>query len=325
MNVDNLPMVSVIIIGANVEKTLARCFDAVKRLSYPEKKLEMTYVDSASMDQSVLIARRYGARVVRLQGPHMSPGMARNHGAMAANGEFIQFLDGDMEIFPNWLVTAIEIFKQPEIACVVGRCIENERNRGLYNVLVGLNWVRNPLGIVASPASGGLFRRSSLINAGLYNSFLKANEEPELGIRIRETGGVIMSIDAPMVTHDHPRNALTYIRRAVRGGYSRMQMILLSDIRKERGFTQKILFHDLQVLFVTILCFYALSVGYWRIYFYLFGAACIVIGRTAIKVKDELSPYHCILYAIDAHMSKCWSFLGQLKCLRDWALTPKQQ
>src|SRR5690606_31779347 len=71
---------------------------------------EVIYVDSASSDGTCeLVAERYRERVriARLTGT-MNAAIARNVGAEVATGETLMFLDGDMELDPDFLKAALD-------------------------------------------------------------------------------------------------------------------------------------------------------------------------------------------------------------------------
>lgn len=62
-----LPMISVVIIGINVEKYLGACIDAVRAADYPQQKIEIIFVDGGSSDLSVKIATDFeGVKVIEL-------------------------------------------------------------------------------------------------------------------------------------------------------------------------------------------------------------------------------------------------------------------
>jgi glycosyltransferase involved in cell wall biosynthesis len=64
------------------------------------RNIELIVVDNYSKDQTVEIARRYGAAVYS-KGPERSS--QRNYGAQVAFGEYLVFLDADMILTPNLL------------------------------------------------------------------------------------------------------------------------------------------------------------------------------------------------------------------------------
>lgn len=314
------PFVSVVIIGLNEERNIKGCVESIGNLNYPKEKLEIIYVDSGSTDKTIEIVKKYPVKMIKKDTINPSAGLGRNIGAQVANGEFIQFVDGDMTIDSKWLGIALPFFDKPEIASVIGRCKENPENRGIFNQIIGIYWYLNPLGMVESPASGGLFRREYLLKAGLYNTELKAYEETELGERIRKIGGKILSLDSLMVVHNHPRNLSGYLRRGIRGGFSRLQWLEKCFKNKDKmrfRAVGSLILHDGEVVAGLISFITGLVLGNW-IYFIIFVIlAIILILRSAYNTFQKTSSLKMsFLYALDSHFLKIPSLIGQIKYIK---------
>ena len=86
------PLVSIIIPTYNSEKTLAKCLESIKKQTY--KNIEVIVVDRFSADSTIEIAKRYGARIYQLD---CERAKAKNFGLGIARGEYIMFVDSDME------------------------------------------------------------------------------------------------------------------------------------------------------------------------------------------------------------------------------------
>lgn len=88
-------LVSVNIATLNSAGTLAECLESVKRQSYQD--IEIIIMDSYSKDNTLDIARSYGAKIV------FAPTLAsaRKAGAQASSGEYIFILDSDQVLDSN--------------------------------------------------------------------------------------------------------------------------------------------------------------------------------------------------------------------------------
>ena len=98
-------MISFIIIGRNESWKLTKCFESVfKTIEYNQlNEHEVIYVDSQSTDDSVDRALRFqDVRIFKITGD-INAALARNVGAVNATGETLFFIDGDMEIKPDFL------------------------------------------------------------------------------------------------------------------------------------------------------------------------------------------------------------------------------
>ena len=91
--VDDLPDISVVVIGRNEGARLVRCLESVRAADYPADKIELIYVDTDSADNSCRNAEMFGARIVAIRPERPCAAVARNAGIQAASHELIQFLD----------------------------------------------------------------------------------------------------------------------------------------------------------------------------------------------------------------------------------------
>lgn len=90
-------LVSVIIPTWNSGKTLALCLQSVIKQTY--KPIEVVVVDGGSFDDTVSIAREYGAKIIKLNRRGRS--FQRNMGARYADGNLILNVDSDEVLHPN--------------------------------------------------------------------------------------------------------------------------------------------------------------------------------------------------------------------------------
>jgi glycosyltransferase involved in cell wall biosynthesis len=94
--VANESLVSVIVPTKNNEATIERCLASIREQSYPN--IEVIVVDNYSTDRTARIAEGFGFKLL-LKGPERNP--QRNFGAQQAGGEYLLFIDSDMELEPD--------------------------------------------------------------------------------------------------------------------------------------------------------------------------------------------------------------------------------
>ncbi len=87
------PLVSVIVPTRNSGSTIRACLQSIKDQTY--RHIECIVVDNTSSDKTATFARHAGAHVM-LAGPERSA--QRNRGADASKGEYLLFIDSDMEL-----------------------------------------------------------------------------------------------------------------------------------------------------------------------------------------------------------------------------------
>ena len=105
--IDNLPLVSIIIPTKNSSSTLETVLKSVRRQTYPN--IEIIVVDNYSKDDTVLIVKKYGARLY-MKGPERS--VQRNYGANKTTGKYLVFLDSDIELSSNVIAECVDLAKK---------------------------------------------------------------------------------------------------------------------------------------------------------------------------------------------------------------------
>ncbi len=214
--------IAVVVIGRNEGKRLKRCFDSLTKHHIP-----IIYVDSASTDDSIEIAKAAGVEFIELDSKiALTAARSRNAGfdwimRTKGNLNYIHFIDGDCELDENWLETAVKTLDADEnIAALCGRLRENERDKNIYSRLSDMGWYIAPGEI---DGCGGIvtMRAKVLEELGAFNAGLIAGEEPELYFRMREAGWKIECLDQPMATHDADINSYgQWFIRSTRTGFA---------------------------------------------------------------------------------------------------------
>jgi glycosyltransferase involved in cell wall biosynthesis len=106
----SLRMISVIIPTFNEEKNIERILKSLKRQTV--KNVELIVVDDGSTDSTVNLAKKHTSKVYPRK--HAERSVQRNFGASKAKGQYLLFLDADMELTPKVLESCldnIEAFK----------------------------------------------------------------------------------------------------------------------------------------------------------------------------------------------------------------------
>lgn len=211
--------ISVVVIGRNEGDRLVRCLQSV-RSADGLRDAQVVYVDSASTDDSVEVARSFGAEVVVLDEGPFTAARGRNAGWRRSDGALVLFLDGDTVLDPDFPLRALRALEDSGAAAVWGHRREMHPEHSIYNRILDLDWVYPP---GPSDFCGGdvLFRRAVLEAVDGYDEALIAGEEPEMCRRVRALGHTILHIDAAMTLHDMAMTRFgQYWRRAERAGYA---------------------------------------------------------------------------------------------------------
>jgi GT2 family glycosyltransferase len=220
------PVLGVVVIGRNEGRRLERCLASLVGGPWP-----VVYVDSGSSDGSRDHARSVGADVVELDASvPFTAARARNAGLarlrqVQPDMAYVQFVDGDCEVFAGWMPAAIRAMQaDARVAAVAGRRRERDRNGTVYNLLCDIEW-NTPVGDAAACGGDALMRVTALDSVGAYDSKLIAAEDDDLCVRMRGKGWTIRRIDADMTLHDAAMTTMgQWWRRAERSGYAFAQV-----------------------------------------------------------------------------------------------------
>lgn len=108
--------ITVIIPTMNCEKDLEECLISLKNQKF--KDFEVLVVDGHSKDNTVAIAKKYGAKVIFDEGKTRAS--ACNRALKEVSTPYIAFTDADCLPTPNWLEKIIEDFEKNDVASVGG-------------------------------------------------------------------------------------------------------------------------------------------------------------------------------------------------------------
>jgi glycosyltransferase involved in cell wall biosynthesis len=320
--------VGVVAIGRNEGQRLRRCLESVAARGMP-----VVYVDSASSDGSVEVARSLGAEVVELDlSLPFSAARARNAGferlvQVTRGVKFVQFVDGDCEVDSRWIErAAAELEARADVAVVCGRRRERFPEASVYNRLADLEW-DTPVGEAKSCGGDAMMRADSFREVGGFDASIAAGEEPELCQRLRGKGYKVLRIDAEMTLHD---SAMLHFgqwwKRAVRSGYGAAdvanrfghQGLFVHHVRSARrwviGWTACL---SLAASLPCALVMNGVSLGRslaWAGIAAGFVAAALLVQmlRLAVKVRGRVSDWKtAIAYGVLIMVGKWANFRGQ--------------
>lgn len=226
---------AIVVIGRNEGERLALCLASIASIG------SVVYVDSASSDDSVAIARRMGAEIVELDpATPLTAARGRNAGAFRAlendpKIEFIQFVDGDCTVQEGWLTEAVSFLtNRPDVAVVCGRRFERNPRLSIYNAICEQEW-NTPIGEADACGGDSLVRVSAFRTVGGFADDQVAHEEPEFCARLRSAGWRIWRIDEPMTEHDAAMYRIgQFYRRSQRAGLGISQCVDRGGASRDR-------------------------------------------------------------------------------------------
>ena len=109
-----LPAISIVIPTLNSGSVLEKCLKSISIQKYPKSKIEIIIADGGSMDQTLNLSNKFGAKIVQNKLKTGEAGKAI--GVKSANGDVIALIDSD-NILPNnhWFTDMVKPFSDKEI------------------------------------------------------------------------------------------------------------------------------------------------------------------------------------------------------------------
>jgi glycosyltransferase involved in cell wall biosynthesis len=182
--------ISVAIPARNSEKFIAQTLQAIQQGTY--HPAEILVVDGCSTDQTALIARSFGAKIV--ENPMLHTASARNIGVIEAKSPIIAFTDSDCVPASNWLEQiAFAFLNDPQLDGVGGPVLlsrpKNQIQAYSAHVFESIKSFPEQPTLITKKGVGGLsfagancaFTRQKVIESGNFrDQFSNMAEEVDL-------------------------------------------------------------------------------------------------------------------------------------------------
>ncbi len=195
--------ISIVVPMYNEAQHIARTLQAARMAAkVAGVECELIVVDNGSEDKGPQIARSLGAQVLSL--PGLKIGALRNRGAALATGDWLAFLDADIEMPQNWLTLLMELqfsgqadvlaldlqtpFQAPWFAQAWQRRTEQANGRPRIQV----QWL---------PSANLLMPREWFVRVGGFNEELRTGEDKDLTLRLGKAGARLMAVNESMALH----------------------------------------------------------------------------------------------------------------------------
>jgi len=307
--------IGAVVIGRNEGQRLVICLESLlNQVDY------IVYVDSGSSDNSVYEAesRQVDCLSLDLSIP-FTAARARNEGVAYLIDKYpalkyIQFIDGDCELQPDWANTAYGFLEQdPHYAVACGRRRERFPENSIYNQLCDIEW-NTPVGDALACGGDALIRVDAFKQVEGYRDGLIAGEEPEMCFRLRAKAWKIRRLDAEMTLHDAAMTRFSqWWKRAKRAGHAYAESYFLHGRSVEK-------FRAKPVMSVV---FWAVVLPVLLIALSIIDCRLIVMGliypaqvfRLSIKNKAFLNSKLSFYYAVSNVLGKFPQAFGMMQFL----------
>lgn len=308
-----LNKIGIVVIGRNEAARLPATFRALLATGLP-----LIYVDSLSLDNSLEVAQSFGVENLSLSPDKpVNASRARNVGVQwllerLPDLRYVQFVDGDTVIDPEWLPAAVACLDaQPQVGFVCGQLREKDRDSNIYRRLCDMEWRWEATDNAEPSRLGGmgLMRVAAFKQAGGYDESLIAGADPELYGRLVKDGWRLQILPVMMGVHDSGMVAFKqWWTRAVKSGFSFANSKDANAWRRERrsalawgaGLPLAVLFGVLvvDIRYLALLLAFPLNVCRIR----------------ASGAKQQFSSFDRWLYAGACMLSKIPQTIGIVRC-----------
>ncbi|BBP58555.1 glycosyltransferase [Pseudomonas sp. St316] len=193
---------SVVIPMYNEARHIGRTLRAAQQAArQAQLDCELIVVDNGSDDHGPRIANELGARVLIVPGVHI--GALRNRGAALASGEWLVFIDADIEMPADGFKRLIEMqgsqgdvlgldLDTPGPAPWFARAWQRRNQRPGSLPLHRVQWL---------PSANLLMRRSWFEQVGGFDETLRTGEDKDFSLRLRQAGAQLLLVNESVALH----------------------------------------------------------------------------------------------------------------------------
>lgn len=251
---ESTALVSIIIPTFNHARFITQAVESALAQSYP--RTEVIVVDDGSTDQTRRMLSRYGRSITYLYQENKGPSAARNTGILAAQGDYLLFVDADDLIPPEKIDVQLSHFANrtdtgivysawqyvdEQTLQVVGEMHPAKRGNLLKDLLRRA---------VFFPPGAAIIRRQCLEQAGPFDEELMAGEDTDMWIRIAQAGYTFDYVDRPLFQYRMVKGSLSrHHAQQERNEFARLDKFfanpaLPAEIKALRAETYSILHYE---------------------------------------------------------------------------------
>lgn len=206
-------LVSIVIPALNSARTLARCLESIGRQVHHD--IEVIVVDANSTDETVAVARRYGARVILSRDANMA--IQTNLGIEGSSGRFVYRVDSDIELSRESVEACVLLCETGDVDAV---CVfwAPDSSLGFWARVRAFEaeFYRKDL----FPRGARFFTREAIEVIGGFDAELEAGEDYDIFNRLAEANLKIGRVHTTDLHLGEPRSLGEIVRKNYHYGKS---------------------------------------------------------------------------------------------------------
>jgi glycosyltransferase involved in cell wall biosynthesis len=287
--------ISIVIPTLNRKESLKQTLTSLCKQTYSNSKYEIIICDDiTSHDETEQFVKNFAASTklninyFKIKANYPGPAAARNYGVNNASGNIIAFIDDDCIAFPDWIASAMELFKNNKIDIIQGSVLPK------YPDFKWSNLFRIPRGVIHMQDNGfyvtaNLFvKKSSFVEVNGFEEKIKWGEDTDLVYRLlkNKNNRIIFSENTKVYHEMDYLNILQYLNYLQNYSYLPLQIKRNPEMRKHlflRVFSNKYHIYPL-VFFLALISYIAGFDLLFKITLAL-SVICYISSRVVVDTK----------------------------------------
>jgi len=186
----------------NNERTVKGSIDGILNQKYPRELMQIIIVDGCSTDRTLPIIRRMTSEmdlsVEILSDKGKGLGAARQMVVDNAQGDYIIFVDGDVELQEDFIQKQVDFMeKNPNVATAIGGYMFKEGN------LISTVWcLANHVSGFGLGNDATIYRSEVLRQVGGFDKKMRGTEDKDVILRIRKKGWAFLANETAGFYHN---------------------------------------------------------------------------------------------------------------------------
>lgn len=299
---DKIRDVSFIVIAYNESFTIEKCLASIA--SMPLTECEVICVDSDSTDNTLEVMKAYTDKIQNLKiiqcSGYLNAAVARNAGLRYATKQYIFFVDGDVELYLDFISEALDRIKSGSADAVTGNLDEIVYSDGYKQITKPRSYRKYYPRVMEISHCGGTFLVTSQLaeKLGPWEERMDRNQDIDFTLRVSRYGQ-FLALPVTMCTHhtlDYNERPWLHFKKSypmyfgmlIRKNLEQPKAVL-SLLRRNRGFLAGFVVYGLFLVGILATAFLSLPFLYVA-----FAISLMVISDLfwgAIRKKNVLNHF----------------------------------
>lgn len=210
-------LISIVVPSYNAEKTIKTFLESVKNQKY--KNIEVILVNDGSKDGTEKEIKKFieangDIKIILINQKNQGMTQSRNNGASVASGDYLWFLDSDMELLPDSVSECAKLAEQNSLDGIA--IPERSKGSGFWAKCRGFEKTINDDDVHKNAVR--FIKKSALEKIGMYDTSLTAAEDFEFHVRFVEAGLRFQLLRTSFIYHYEVESVGKMIKKAFNYG-----------------------------------------------------------------------------------------------------------